>query len=153
MKKESDKIRFLRYIRKTKKCWIWTGGKTKFGYGKFGSDGRIQVLAHRFSYQYFKGEIPDNLFVLHCCDNPPCVNPEHLRTGTPYDNIRDREDRRRGGDHRGEKHGRSKITLSESRGIKKMYASKKYYQKELADIFSVGQSTISSIIRKKTWNY
>lgn len=65
-------------------CWEWLGGKTGPGYGWF-RDG----YAHRWSYQQFKGEIPDGQLIRHRCDNRHCVNPEHLELGTKKENNRD----------------------------------------------------------------
>ena len=71
-------------------CHIWIGATNYFGYGKFSKNGKNWTLAHRFSYEQFNGEIPKNKFVLHTCDNPFCVNPDHLRLGTVSDNMKDR---------------------------------------------------------------
>lgn len=69
-------------------CWHWRGAQNKFGYGRMTYEGRLQV-AHRLAYRTFVGEIPDGLYVLHKCDNPACINPEHLWLGTYSDNMRD----------------------------------------------------------------
>jgi hypothetical protein len=77
-------------------CWEWTAGKFNTGYGQFSVDGAPQ-LAHRFSYEMHYGKISDGLHVLHTCDNPPCVNPEHLWLGTQADNNEDRDKKGRNG--------------------------------------------------------
>lgn len=74
-------------------CWIWTGFAAP--YGRFKYKGK-QHSAHRVSYEMFKAEIPDGAFVCHRCDNPLCVNPDHLWVGTAKDNSRDRNAKGRG---------------------------------------------------------
>lgn len=73
-------------------CWEWSGYRNERGYGftRVGGRGSRGVLAHRLSYMVNVGEIPDGLHVLHRCDNPACVRPDHLFLGTNLDNIRDR---------------------------------------------------------------
>lgn len=69
-------------------CWNWIGCTNKFGYGIITIDKWVYT-AHRTSWQTFNGEIPGDLFVLHKCDNPGCINPEHLFLGTQKDNAQD----------------------------------------------------------------
>lgn len=89
--------RFLNKINKTDACWIWIGGRNRSGYGRFVVWNKNSQLAHRFSWTLHKGLIMSGLDVLHKCDNPPCVNPEHLFLGTQADNNRDMRAKGRGG--------------------------------------------------------
>ena len=74
-------------------CWIWTACVVK-GYGSIVFS-RVARQAHRVSWELFMGDIPDNLFVCHHCDNPPCVNPNHLFLGTAKDNYHDMKNKNR----------------------------------------------------------
>lgn len=80
--------RFTKHVEKTESCWLWRGAVDTAGYGDCWFRGRT-TGAHRVSWQIFRGEIPDGLFVLHKCDNPICVNPDHLFLGTHSDNMQD----------------------------------------------------------------
>lgn len=71
-------------------CWPWLGGRFESGYGQFSQRPR-NLRAHRVAYELTHGQIPDNLMVLHECDNPPCCNPKHLFLGTNDDNMADRQ--------------------------------------------------------------
>ncbi len=86
-----------RYVKHDSGCWAWTGKRTVDGYGlmSLGKRGR-SATAHRFSWEHHRGPIPDGMCVLHHCDNPPCVNPEHLFIGTRADNVDDMWSKGRG---------------------------------------------------------
>lgn len=86
--------RFFAKVNKTPACWIWTGSTSgSKGYGKFSVTsrlyGRKMVRAHRFSWVLHHGVIPRGEHVLHRCDNPLCVNPDHLFLGTQRTNLQD----------------------------------------------------------------
>jgi hypothetical protein len=76
-------------------CWVWTGSRNSWGYGYFRSSLGVTTAAHRYSAQLHLPDYSDELWVLHHCDNPPCVNPAHLYMGTVQDNCRDMVERGR----------------------------------------------------------
>lgn len=91
---ESDRARFDKFVDKQGDgCWLWTGATAK-GYGVFGLNGRLQ-LAHRVSYAADVGPIPAGAQVLHDCDEPRRVRPDHLKAGSRSNNMRDRSARGR----------------------------------------------------------
>lgn len=101
LKQISPKEKFMARVQKTKSCWLWKGPTLK-GYGRFHFN-RKTYTSNRAAYILFKGEIPHGLIVCHSCDNPSCVNPDHLWLGTNNDNC---QDKMKKGRHvpRGKKH-------------------------------------------------
>lgn len=107
---EKDKDRFWSKVDKRgpEDCWEWQAYRAKTGYGNFGI-GRTVYLAHRISYHIATGQDPAGKVVRHAvCDNPPCVNPRHLLSGTHADNVRDKVRRNR--HTKGETHGGATLT-------------------------------------------
>lgn len=90
-KKIPQEIRFYdKFIAgKSNECWEWKGAINNVGYGMFRENNDKMVTAHRKSYELHKGEIPKGMCICHSCDNPKCVNPDHLWLGTIKDNIDD----------------------------------------------------------------
>lgn len=95
MKIADDPFRYME--KQPSGCIEWTRGRSAFGYGRFRDyDGQI-IYAHRFVYETANGPIPEGMYVMHSCDNPPCCNEDHLSVGTPTDNARDRDVKGRNG--------------------------------------------------------
>lgn len=132
----------------TSGCWLWTGALNTQGYGMIGV-GKKQPLAHRVSWQLFKGQIPDRLCVLHRCDNPVCVNPEHLFLGTKKDNAVDMFVKGRAPDRRGSKHHNSKLTDADIVRIR----TSKLSGAEMARELGVRSATVSGIRLGKSWKH
>ena len=85
----TDEERFWRKVDKSGECWEWTGSRSSEGWhGRMKWRGRM-TMTHRIAWEIHFGHIPDGLFVLHACDNPPCVNPAHLMLGTHRANMID----------------------------------------------------------------
>ena len=133
-------------------CWLWTGYKTAQGYGQIGIK-RVLRYAHRVSWELAYGQIPDGLCVLHRCDNPPCVRPDHLFLGTRADNTADMlaKDRHRTVPLRGDQNGNAKLTASQVALIRALYAVGGISQRQLARQFGVVQGTIVHVLAGRTW--
>lgn len=126
-------------------CWLWTGSVNSWGYGRL--DKRRERQAHRLSYLTFKGPIPPELIVLHSCDVACCVNPEHLRLGTPSDNVQDALNRRRHVALSGENQPMSKLTWDNVNAIR---CSSETIS-ALARRYGVSRRAIRFIKDGKTW--
>jgi hypothetical protein len=138
--------RFMDKVEKRKDgCWVWTASKLQDGYGCFKVGGK-KISAHRYSYQAFKGDIPEGLVVMHSCDNPSCVNPEHLMAGTHKDNSQDAVSKGRMAS--GSRNSSAKLTEDQVAAIKESSETVVI----LANRYGVNQSTISKIRTGKKWN-
>ena len=137
--------RFNEHVRRGDGCWEWTAWKIK-GYGQLKMPGRKKVAAHRFSYQLFCGPIPDNTNVLHTCDNPGCIRPDHLFLGTAADNVRDmiRKGRAQIGEHR------RKITPEKAFAILWQAAAGETHRK-LAAENGISRQAVGDIVTRRRW--
>ena len=132
-------------------CWVWTGCRTGNGYGAFKINQR-QVGAHQFAYLLFRGPLPQGYMVCHHCDNPLCVNPQHLFLGTQLDNVRDMFSKGRQPIRKG---SASYSILKEAQvlEIRKLAEVPGIKRSELAKAFGVTPATIGSVIRRSNWKH
>lgn len=129
-------------------CWIWQGLCTPFGYGKM-TVKRRAIVAHRLAWFLTYGKMP-TLCLLHSCDNPPCVNPAHLREGTKAENTAERDLRKRTA--RGSQAGQSKLTESMVRDIRQKL-SEGTSGADLGRMYSVNKETIYHIASGRSWKH
>ena len=133
-----------RYIQKVSvghpgECWGWVGSTTVFGYGQIHHEGRLQQ-AHRVAWTLANGPIPDGMWVLHRCDNPPCTNPDHLFLGSRKDNMMDAARKGRIATH-------AKLTPDQVHAIR----SSQQRGADLAREYNVSPALISMIIHRQRW--
>jgi hypothetical protein len=130
-------------------CWLWLGCVNKDGgYGLL-THHRRQYSAHRFSWLIHRGEIPPEICVLHKCDTPSCINPDHLFLGTTGDNSRDRERKKRGRTSRqfGEDNLQTKLTTDDIQAIR----ADTRLQREIAKDYGIRQTQVSRIKTRQRW--
>lgn len=136
-------------------CWEWQNIIASNGYGvlqvgKVTGPSHYRESVHRFSYRLHKGPIPDNMNVLHRCDNRKCCNPEHLFLGTHDDNMKDKI--QKGRQSRGSRAGRAKLTEMDIVMIFAMRDEGLTFA-EIAKRFNVARPTIGKIINRITWTH
>jgi hypothetical protein len=132
-------------------CHEWQRGKHK-GYGYFRDGARgSNVFAHRFAWERAHGPIPNGMHVCHRCDNPGCCNPEHLFLGTNNDNRQDSVRKERHA--RGDGHGLRKLRPDDVLEIRRLAASGKCTDAEIAVMFGIRQTQASRIISGQRWKH
>jgi hypothetical protein len=138
-------------------CWIWMGPCQKNGYGYLNHHisrrNNKHIRAHRASWLVHRGEIPDGLHVLHKCDVPQCVNPDHLFLGTRKDNMMDcsRKGRTSRKGFPGLENPKAKLSVDDVREILRLYRHEKMRQVDIASRFNVVQTAISKIVCGLHW--
>lgn len=121
---------FYSKMEKTESCWNWVASKTLGGYGKMWIGDKI-ADAHRWSWEYHNNAcLAKGVSVLHKCDNPGCVNPDHLFLGT-----------------------QTKLTSEDVMEIRELYKTGNYTHKQLGDLYGVKRHTITRIINGTRWKY
>lgn len=140
-------------------CWEWTAYRNNKGYGclmwKHPNGGYSNRLSHRISWELIHGKIEDGLCVLHKCDNPRCVNPEHLFLGTKKDNTQDMisKGRHRPGSVVGVAHHRAmaKLDWEKVKYVRLLYFAERRTAEEISIFFGVARQTIKDIVMRRSW--
>lgn len=143
-------------------CWEWLGVKNQHGYGKFYgrsfglTAGSRRKFAHRLAYAWAHGFFYKKKVVCHRCDNPACVNPNHLFLGTMLDNCRDRDRKGRKASMRGDKNPRTTLTEEDVLCIRREYRkgvnqNNTGNRTQLALRYGVSNATINQVIAGRTW--
>jgi len=138
-------------------CWEWKASRNRDGYGQFWI-GHMFIAAHRYSWELSRGcLVPEDKMILHLCDNPGCVNPDHLYCGTQSDNMRDRHERglkipphitANPKLYEGEIWLIRKLRKVKS---KRIYTRYKFPERLVAKVFKVDQSLIHLIWNSDKW--
>lgn len=133
-------------------CWEWGRGRYSKGYG-YVQRGPKRWMTHRLSYFLTHGALPDDMEVLHSCDNPPCARPDDLFLGTQLENIHDalRKGRMHDTKHRSLRARSRKLAPEQVLEIRKRKATETYAS--LARVFSVDPSTIWKICNSGKWTW
>lgn len=139
---------YRRFTREVSGCWEWVSHRDKDGYGILPANGPA-IRAHRFSFEHFnKTKIDQGMVVCHSCDNPSCVNPEHLFLGTVKDNCQDMISKGRDA-MIGSKNNKSKLTESDIPKIR----NSKLHNSAIAMEYGVSESTIKRVKNKTLWRH
>jgi len=139
---------FSRCTVNEKGCWVWQGNKKPSGYGYINHNGKKEHT-HRLMWELNNYMVPKGMSVCHVCDNPSCINPNHLFLGTAQDNATDKVNKDRQLKH--ETHPAAKLTKKQVNRIKLLLKCNKYFHREIAEHFSVCAGTISAISRSEIW--
>lgn len=141
----------MSFVEQPTGCWEWVVGRlSHWGYGVIYYGGKSH-MAHRVSAVVLGGMDIAGMCVLHRCDNPKCINPSHLFLGTQGDNVRDREQKGRGGSAPGERNGRSRIDQATALGIFAALSEPDANYKEIALRFGVSNSHVCNIKAGRKW--
>ena len=132
-------------------CWLWTGAHDKrTQYGSFGLGTGLSFQAHRVSWAIHREPPPSDKQVLHRCDNPACINPDHLFLGDHAMNMRDKADKGRASAVRGSAHPKAKLTEADIIAIR---ASTENVLKVLCPRYGISDTKIYRIKTRRDWRH
>jgi len=135
------------------RCWVWTRWCVPSGHGRFWRGIGATVFAHRTAYEFAVGRIPEGMVCRHRCDNPPCVNPDHLELGSQADNVRDCLKRGRARSAYGDSRSNVKLTAVQVMVMRVDYAAGGTTYAELAGQYGVSKSVVAGVLRGITWRH
>jgi hypothetical protein len=115
-------------------CWLWQGAKLRSGHGVVKVQSKAK-MAYRIFFMFFVGPIAEGLQLHHTCENPACVNPQHLLAVTPGQHAR----------------LHAKLDFQKAAEIRRLYHQEGLTQKDIADRFGVDQTTVSCVVTNRTW--
>lgn len=149
---------FWSKVNKTDTCWLWTRARHEQGYGllKVRIKGKYyKVRAHRISYLLAHGYLPDELHILHSCDVPACVRPDHLSLGDAFDNMQDKvsKGRQSGGQRAGGENTRAVMDEYAVIECRTRYQEHHISQRALAAAYGVSRWTIRDALAGRTWKH
>jgi hypothetical protein len=145
-----DRLKFYGWDVTKNGCWEWRGPRHKFGYGRVSAGDSVRLAAHRVAYETWVGPIPGGQVVRHKCDNPPCINPDHLETGTSADNTQDMMKRGRFTRVYGERANGSKLTSEQVLGVIRRRGEGESV-KSIASSLGVVEATVRNILAGRSW--
>lgn len=154
----NDKVRNISYTVDDSGCWICTSHKPKIqrdgskAYYSISSPYKKNkvMMIHQLVYRYFKEDYENGLCVRHKCDNPLCINPEHLEVGTHQDNMDDMYSRKKDEisiSRKGSRNGNRKLSEEDVENIRLEYSKGNVTQKKLSEIYNVSSQLIQKIVR------
>lgn len=151
MQQQDNINRFWKHVQRTEHCWLWTASTNQDGYGRLKIKGRM-VQSHRFSWELHCGRIPYGACVLHKCDTPRCVNPEHLFIGDRKLNMQDMAAKGRQRGPRGEDHHRAKLNNNLVHLIR-LYRLFGFSYSVIAYLLDINKTDVYSVVTGKSWSH
>ena len=148
-----DTKRFWSKVKRTEYgCWLWQSTTNSTGYGRFVQNGKY-LRAHRVVWEMCYGPIPDGFVVMHRCDTPSCVKPEHLKLGSQAENMADMAAKGRGRNagFQGSACGNSKLTEGAVRDIRAKYRKGAVGYGHFAKQYGVTRSAIYRVVKRLSW--